>query len=100
MKGSKELVLEYLEQELLKNNNRGLNTKEIATALGMQRPNVSTILNRLVKDGVLLKGTTRPVQYRLKEVLVDNPLDFPTIVGEKWEFTSCYTVGSGSYFVS
>ena len=82
MKGSKELVLEYLEQELLKNNNRGLNTKEIATALGMQRPNVSTILNRLVKDGVLLKGTTRPVQYRLKEVLVDNPLDFPTIVGE------------------
>ena len=31
MKGSKELVLEYLEQELLKNNNRGLNTKEIAT---------------------------------------------------------------------
>ena len=69
MKGSKELVLEYLEQELLKNNNRGLNTKEIATALGMQRPNVSTILNRLVKDGVLLKGTTQPIDRDRKSVV-------------------------------
>ena len=51
MKVAKTLVLEYLEQELLKNNKQGLETKVIAAALGMQRSNVSTILNQLVKEG-------------------------------------------------
>jgi len=82
MKVAKTLVLEYLEQELLKNNKQGLETKVIATALGMQRSNVSTILNQLVKEGILVKGNTRPVQYQLKEVFVENPLDFPSIIGE------------------
>ena len=82
MKVAKTLVLEYLEQELLKNNKQGLETKVIAAALGMQRSNVSTILNQLVKEGILVKGNTRPVQYQLKEVFVENPLDFPSIIGE------------------
>ncbi len=82
MKVAKTLVLEYLEQELLKNNKQGLETKVIAAALGMQRSNVSTILNQLVKEGILVKGNTRPVQYKLKEVFVENPLDFPSIIGE------------------
>ena len=82
MKIAKTLVLEYLEQELLKNNKQGLETKVIAASLGMQRSNVSTILNQLVKEGILVKGNTRPVQYQLKEVFVENPLDFPSIIGE------------------
>ena len=82
MKVAKTLVLEYLEQELLKNNKQGLETKVIAAALGMQRSNVSTILNQLVKEGILVKGNTRPVQYKLKEVFVENPLDFPSVIGE------------------
>ena len=69
MKVAKTLVLEYLEQEFLKNNKQDLETKVIAAALGMQRSNVSTILNQLVKKGILVKGNTRPVQYKLKEVL-------------------------------
>ena len=73
MKVAKTLVLEYLEQELLKNNKQGLETKVIAAALGMQRSNVSTILNQLVKEGILVKGNTRPVQYQLKEIFVENP---------------------------
>ena len=77
MKVAKTLVLEYLEQELLKNNKQGLETKVIATALGMQRSNVSTILNQLVKEGRLVKGNTRPVQYKLNEVFVVNPLELP-----------------------
>ena len=32
MKGAKALVLEYLEQELLKNNNQGLETQAVAIA--------------------------------------------------------------------
>ena len=82
MKGAKALVLEYLEQELLKNNNQGVETQAVAIALGMQRPNVSTILNQLVKEGILVKGSTRPVRYRLKQVVIENPLDFPAIIGE------------------
>ena len=81
MKVAKTLVLEYLEQEFLKNNKQGLETKVIAAALGMQRSNVSTILNQLVKEGIFVKGNTRPVQYQLKEVFVENPLDFPSIIG-------------------
>ncbi len=72
----KTLVLEYLEQELLKNNKQGLETKVIAAALGMQRSKCEHYLNQLVKEGYFVKGNTRPVQYKLKEVFVENPLIF------------------------
>lgn len=43
---------------------RGFTTAELADALGMQRTNLSTLLNELVKAGKLEKLSGRPVLYR------------------------------------
>lgn len=42
----------------------GFTTQELAQRLGMQRSNVSTLLNELVEDGKVEKITGRPVRYR------------------------------------
>lgn len=69
MKTVKETVYEFIQQEIYSKdeNQSGLETKTIADALGLQRPNVSALLNELVKDGKLVKTTTRPVLYKLPE---------------------------------
>lgn len=67
MKTSKETIYEFIQQEIYTNESHkdGLQTKIIAESLGMQRSNVSTILNELIKEGKLVKTTTRPVYYQL-----------------------------------
>lgn len=67
MKTAKETIFEYVQQEVYTNakHKDGLPTKLIADALGMQRSNVSAILNELVKEGKLSKTETRPVYYLL-----------------------------------
>lgn len=69
MKSVKESVYEFIQQEIYSKNIDGLQTKEIASALGMQRSNVSASLNELVKEGKLIKTTTRPVYYNLPKQL-------------------------------
>lgn len=69
MKTTKEIIYEFIQKEIYsKNENKnGLETKTIAESLGMQRSNVSAILNELVKEGKLVKTTTRPVYYKIPE---------------------------------
>lgn len=64
MKTSKELILDYLKQETAKGNGE-LDTQTVAGSLGMQRTNVSALLNTLVSEGKIIKTKTRPVYYSL-----------------------------------
>lgn len=67
MKTVKTTIFEYIQKEIYSDsqNQEGLQTKDIAEALNLHRPNVSATLNELVKEGKLTKTNTRPVYYRL-----------------------------------
>lgn len=68
MNTAKEDVLHYIRRKYyLDNNSKGLATNEIAKEINMQRTHVSTILNELVRDGIVIKTKTRPVLYRLSD---------------------------------
>ncbi|PWM59985.1 PRD domain-containing protein [Dielma fastidiosa] len=69
MRTTKDSVYEFVQKELYANaeNTNGLETKYVADTLNMQRSNVSAILNELVKEGKLVKSSTRPVYYKLNE---------------------------------
>ncbi|MGG7059024.1 PRD domain-containing protein [Clostridium tertium] len=71
MKNVKETVYEFIQQEIYSKSESkiGLQTKTIAESLGLHRSNVSTILNELVKEGRLIKTTTRPVYYKIPEAI-------------------------------
>lgn len=67
MKTAKETVFEFIQQKVYTDQEakNGLRTKEIADALGMQRSNVSAMLNEMVTEEKLIKTATRPVYYQL-----------------------------------
>ncbi|QIK57935.1 PRD domain-containing protein [Erysipelothrix sp. HDW6A] len=67
MKTSKELIYEYIQKETYTNNDftSGIDTKNVALALNMQRSNVSAVLNELVQEGKLEKSDSRPVLYSI-----------------------------------
>lgn len=69
MKSVKDSVFEFVRQSIYSNQNnlQGIETKTIAETLGLQRSNVSAILNELVKEEKLTKTATRPVLYKLKD---------------------------------
>lgn len=69
MKSTKDAVYEFIRQStyMHSGNAKGMQTKDIAEALGKQRSNISAVLNELVKEGKLIKGTNRPVIYTLAE---------------------------------
>lgn len=69
MKTTKESLLEYIQREVFTDSihKEGLSTNEIADAFQIQRSNVSSLLNTLVKEGKLEKTTGRPVLYRIPE---------------------------------
>ena len=69
MKSTKDAVYEFIRQSVYVNSTyaQGVQTKDIATALGKQRSNISSILNELVAEGKLVKSVTRPVIYTLSE---------------------------------
>lgn len=85
MKKNKDLVFEFVQKEIFAAGERGkgLMTNDIADGIGMQRTNVSAILNELVKEGRLLKTKTRPVYYMLPQESdeEEKPLAFETMVG-------------------
>ena len=68
MKTMKDIVFEFIQREMLSNgtSKEGVTTKEIAEALNLQRSNVSTLLNDLVKEEKLEKTATRPVLYKIR----------------------------------
>lgn len=69
MKSKKDLLYEHIRRctSMDEDEPRGFTTAELADALGMQRTNLSTLLNELVKAGTLEKLSGRPVLYRLPE---------------------------------
>lgn len=85
MKKNKDLVFEFVQKEIFAAGERGkgLMTNDIADGIGMQRTNVSAILNELVKEGRLLKTKTRPVYYMLPQESdeEEKPLAFESMVG-------------------
>ncbi len=79
------MVYEYILKETYSGTDHGpgFETGWIANALGMQRTNVSSILNTLVKEGLLAKSSTRPVRYRLSQEVhtAAEPAAFERLVG-------------------
>jgi len=69
MKTTKDTVYEFVQKQVIGNSERreGVRTIEIAQSLGLQRCNVSSALNELVRDGKLVKTRSRPVLYRLPQ---------------------------------
>lgn len=87
MKNTKQFVFEYVQKVIYTNAKykKGLETKQVADALHMQRSNVSTLLNELVNDGKLEKTNTRPVLYKMRK---DNEIEtaelsFSNLIGCK-----------------
>ena len=68
MKTTKDQLYEYLIKHTgsLANCPQGVSTEELAKALGRQRTNISTLLNQMVNEGIVVKTTKRPVRYCLK----------------------------------
>ena len=77
MKTTKESVFEFVQKQLMTNSDYkdGISTKIIADYFQLQRSNVSTLLNELVKDARLEKTNTRPVLYYLPQKEVGNELN-------------------------
>lgn len=77
MKTTKESVFEFVQKQLMTNSDYkdGISTKIIAEYFQLQRSNVSTLLNELVKDARLEKTNTRPVLYYLPQKEVGNELN-------------------------
>ena len=68
MKSNKELVYEYMSeitQREFVNEKRLFTTLELAESLKMQRTNISTYLNELVKENRVIKKPGKPVYYEL-----------------------------------
>jgi Transcriptional antiterminator len=58
----RDKVLAYLKARAT-STAQGVTTSEIATAIGVLRPNVSKELNQLVREGKVKKNNGRPVHY-------------------------------------
>lgn len=66
MKLSKEVVLEYMQKQVLsKSSDIHFTTQELSEALQMQRSNLSKLLNELAKENRVKKTNGRPVYYSL-----------------------------------
>lgn len=66
MKRSKDTIYEFLQRHAgAASADAGLSTAELAERLGMQRTNISSLLNQLVADGKVEKHAGRPVRYRI-----------------------------------
>ncbi|MGC4439409.1 hypothetical protein ABXW85_11010 [Streptococcus suis] len=69
MNKQKDIIYDFIMKNTLVNNSnsKGLDTQFISNALSLQRSNVSSILNELVREDKLEKSPTRPVLYKVKE---------------------------------
>lgn len=84
MQSNKELVYEKLLQlthEWDSSGRAGFSTLRLSSALGLQRSNVSALLNLLTREGRLEKLRGRPVLYALREATEEENSCFRTLVG-------------------
>lgn len=66
MKTKKDLVYALMCSHYAEGRSRGATTQMLSDTLNLQRSNVSTILNSLVKEGLVCKTGGRPVLYYAK----------------------------------
>lgn len=69
MKSNKEVVLDFIQKYCAAQTAHevdGISTQFLSEKLDMQRTNLSSILNQLVKEGKIEKTNGRPVLYRMK----------------------------------
>lgn len=70
MKNNRDLVLDLLRQctgAVTAAENMGVSTQYLSQRLDLQRSNISSILNTLVKEGLVEKKDGRPVLYRIRQ---------------------------------
>ena len=70
MKPNREQIIDFMikcSNSVNSEEAKGVSTQYLSNRLGMQRTNISSILNALVKDGVIEKLNGRPVLYRIKK---------------------------------
>lgn len=79
MATNKEKVYKFVQKKFLadqtQGTDQGVQTSEVAKYLDIKRPNVSALLNQLVKEGTLTKTTTRPVRYHLSDKITHTAFD-------------------------
>ena len=88
MKTKKQLVYEFIveysnEFKNIEDECPKIETTFLSEKLNMQRSNVSSVLNQLVKEGKIIKSQGRPVLYSLaneQEVLLDDQ-EFSKMIG-------------------
>lgn len=72
-KSNKELIIDFMikcSNSVNCEEAKGVSTQYLSNRLGMQRTNISSILNAMVKDGTIEKINGRPVLYRIKKKTV------------------------------
>ena len=74
---------ERIYQLILESGKEGKQTQDIADALEIKRPNVSSILNQLTAEGKIVKTKTRPVVYTAggNEPITSDTSCFSTMIG-------------------
>lgn len=79
MATNKEKLYKHIQQLFLQDHkndeDNGINTEEAANFLSIKRSNASALLNKLVREGLLSKTTTRPVRYHLSEKVTHDAFD-------------------------
>ena len=84
MKSNKVKVFEFIKVYSITQSTDEypkLTTQYLSEKLDMQRTNLSSILNQLVKEGKVTKTTTRPVLYQLASFQLTNQKDFENLIG-------------------
>lgn len=102
MKTSKELIYEYIQKQAIVHaeNKEGITTKEIAEHFNLQRSNVSTLLNELVKEKRLEKTVKRPVKYympqRDKEIMQNHTKE--VLIGVDGSLSNCMHIAKAAIY--
>lgn len=90
MTTNKDRIYKYIQKQFLHdqqtgNLDQGVQTETIVKKFGIKRPNASTLLNKLVKEGLLSKSNTRPVYYHLSEKVTRDA--FNNLIGKDGSLT-------------
>ncbi|MBB6697243.1 sigma 54-interacting transcriptional regulator [Clostridium algidicarnis] len=94
MKTNKDEIFKFIEDSV-DANKKGLSAGEIAKKLNLQRSNVSSILNELHRDGLLLKIKGKPVIYTLDSTiksqgaLIKENANFNMLIGNDKSLEKC-----------
>lgn len=84
MKSNKTKVFEFIQEYSIDQSTDEyprLTTQFLSEKLNMQRTNLSSILNQLVKEGKITKSNGRPVLYWLTNTDLTNQNDFEDLIG-------------------